>query len=432
MTSGQVVVLLLDLAIILVLAHSFGAAAKLLGQPAVVGEIIAGVLVGPTLFGGAIADVVFPADVRPLLSALANVGIALFMFVIGLDLDQSLLRGKGKTTATVAVTSTLLPFGLGIALALHLINRHPSSNDLAFVLFIGAAMSVTAFPVLARILTDRGMNRTWLGGLALGSAAVADVLAWSLLAVVVTLVGEDGRQLWRILLLVPFLILMFLIVRPLLLGLVDIQKQVSGVTRGHLATVLVGVLVSAALTEWIGLHFIFGAFLFGLLIPRADAGRLRAEIRNRVEHVSALLLPVYFVVAGLHVDLSRMSWADVGELGLIVVVAIAGKFVGTFIGAWLRGVGLRQTAALATLMNARGLTELVFITVGLQLGVVDHGLYSNMVVMAVLTTAMTGVLLQLIYPRRLVQRDMERALSADVAHAKSSKIALPGEPRGER
>jgi Kef-type K+ transport system membrane component KefB len=410
-TSGQAVVLLLDLAIILVLANLLGTAAKLLGQPPVVGEIIAGVLVGPTLFGGAIADTVFPANVRPLLSALASIGVVLFMFVIGLDLDQSLLRGRGKTTTTVGVTSTLLPFGLGIALALHLINRHPSGNFLAFVLFIGTTMSVTAFPVLARILADRGMNHTRLGGLAVGSAAVADILAWSLLAVVMTLVNEDRWQLWRILLLVPFLVLMFLIVRPLLLGLINVRKRVSGVTRGTLATVLVGVLMSAALTEWIGLHFIFGAFLFGLLIPRIDAGRLRAEIRNRVEHISAILLPVYFVVAGLQVDLSRMNWVDVGELGLIVTVAIVGKFVGTFIGTWLHGIEFRQAAALATLMNARGLTELVIVTVGLQLGVVDRGLYSNMVVMAVLTTAMTGILLELIYPRRLVQRDMEQALT---------------------
>ncbi len=411
MTSGQAVVLLLDLAIILVLANLLGAAAKLLGQPPVVGEIIAGVLVGPTLFGGVIADTVFPANVRPLLSALASIGVVLFMFVIGLDLDQSLLRGRGKATTTVGVTSTLLPFGLGIALALHLINRHPSSNVLAFVLFIGTTMSVTAFPVLARILADRGINRTRLGGLAVGSAAVADILAWSLLAVVMTLVNEDRWQLWRILLLVPFLVLMFMIVRPLLLGLVNVRKRVSGITRGTLAAVLVGVLVSAALTEWIGLHFIFGAFIFGLLIPRIDAGRLRAEIRNRVEHISAILLPVYFVVAGLQVDLSRMNWADVGELGLIVTVAIVGKFGGTFIGTWLHGIKFRQAAALATLMNARGLTELVIVTVGLQLGVVDRGLYSNMVVMAVLTTAMTGILLELIYPRRLVQRDMEQALT---------------------
>jgi K+:H+ antiporter len=376
----------------------------------VVGEIIAGVLVGPTLFGDAIADTVFPANVRPLLSALASIGVVLFMFVIGLDLDQSLLRGRGKTTTTVGVTSTLLPFGLGIALALHLINRHPSSNVLAFVLFIGTTMSVTAFPVLARILADRGMNRTRLGGLAVGSAAVADILAWSLLAVVMTLVNEDRWQLWRIILLVPFLVLMFLIVR-LLLGLINVRKRVSGVTRGTLATVLVGVLMSAALTEWIGLHFIFGAFIFGLLITRIDAGRLRVEIRNRVEHISAILLPVYFVVAGLQVDLSRMNWVDVGELGLIVTVAIVGKFVGTFIGTWLHGIKFRQAAALATLMNARGLTELVIVTVGLQLGVVDRGLYSNMVVMAVLTTAMTGILLELIYPRRLVQRDMEQALT---------------------
>jgi Kef-type K+ transport system membrane component KefB len=389
-STHQVVVLLLDLALIVVVTRTFGAVATRLRQPAVIGEVFGAVLLGPTLVSGVVSQTLFPSDVRPYLSALANLGVALFMFVVGLELDRGLVTGKLRVALTVSAGSIVLPLGLGMLLALYLFQYHPGGDRLGFVLFMGAAMAVTAFPVLARILTDRGMHRTELGGLALASAAVGDVLAWSLLAVVVAMVS--GAVQWQLLLVIPYLAAMLLLVRPLLRRLIG---GASAPPRFRFAVVLVGLLVSSGLTEWFGLHFIFGAFLFGVVMPRGTM--LREDILGPVEQISVtLLLPVYFVVAGLKVDLSGIDAAGFGELGLILLVAVSSKFLGAFAGARLQGVPARPAAVLGTLMNTRGLTELVILTVGLQLGVLDTRLYSLMVVMALVTTAMAGPLLSLL------------------------------------
>ncbi|KLL12194.1 cation:proton antiporter [Protofrankia coriariae] len=410
MTSSQVTTLLVDVAVIVLLARALGALASRFDQPPVIGEVFAGILVGPSLFHGAISDTLFPTDVRPFLTALANIGVAVFMFIVGLELDRALLRGRGRLAATVSIGSILLPFGFGTALALYLATTHNPTHRLGFVLFMGAAVSVTAFPVLARILTDRRMQHTRLGGLALTCAAVDDVLAWSLLAIVVTITGSGDDQ-WRMLLMLPYLALMLLVVRPLLRRVGEAYLRAGALTPGTIGVVLAGLLLSASVTEWIGLHFIFGAFLFGVLMPRDGTARLRDELLEKVGQVSTvLLLPVFFVIAGLKVDLSAVGLGGLGELCLILLAAIGGKFVGAFAGARLNRLPVREAAALATLMNTRGLTELIILSVGLQLGVLDGALYSLMVVMAVVTTAMAGPLLRMIYPRRYVQRDREEAV----------------------
>ncbi|MGW4826609.1 cation:proton antiporter domain-containing protein [Amycolatopsis japonica] len=419
MTAHQATFLLLDLGLIILLARLLGMVARRLDQPAVIGEVLAGILVGPTLFDGAISDTLFPKDTRPFLGALANIGVALFMFVVGLELDRVLLRGKGRIAVTVSLGSILLPFGFGTLLALHLIDSHPNGHRLGFVLFMGAAMSVTAFPVLARILADRGMGGTILGGLALACAAVDDLLAWLLLAVVVAVSGAGGTDQLLILLFLPYLAFMFWGVRPLLRHLCK-----GGLTGTTLAVVLAGLLVSGALTEWIGLHFIFGAFLFGVVMPRVPAVDLSRQLADRIGSLnSVLLLPVFFIVAGLKVDLSAVGAIGLGELGLILLAAVGGKFAGAFAGARVHGLPIRKAGALATLMNTRGLTELIILSVGLQLGVLDQRLYALMVVMAVVTTAMAGPLLRLIYPRRYVERDREEAVSGGGALAVPSRTA---------
>lgn len=413
MNTHQVVFLLLDLAVILMFARLLGAVARRFDQPPVIGEVVAGILLGPTLFGEAFSAALFPHDVRTFLAALANVGVAIFMFLVGSELESRLLRGRGAIAVTVSVTSILVPFGLGVVLALYLLGNHPADDRLGFLLFIGAAMSVTAFPVLARILTDRGLARTALGGLALTCAAVDDVLAWSLLAVVVMLAGHgDAGQLvtapWLVLLLPLYVAVMFLGVRPLLRRMLTVGVLPRA---GQLTAVLAGLLVSAAVTEWVGLHFIFGAFLFGVVMPREDAdGQRRAVLGGLDEFNSALLLPVFFIVAGLKVELSGIGLVGLGELGLILLVAITGKFGGAFAGARLHGLPVRQSAALATLMNTRGLTELIILSVGLQLGLIDRSLYSIMVAMAVITTAMAGPLLRVIHPPGLVEPDLDPAV----------------------
>ncbi|MDJ1138216.1 cation:proton antiporter [Streptomyces iconiensis] len=404
MTPEQIQSLFIGLAAILALSRILGAAARRLGQPPVVGEILAGILVGPTLFNGALAGFLFPTDIRPMLTALANLGLVLFMFVIGYELDLSRLRGKERVAASVSLCSVLAPFALGGLLALHLAARHAPASHTGFVLFIGAAMSVTAFPVLARILSDSGLGRTRIGGIALASAAIDDLVAWSLLAVVVSVSGGTGQ--WKMLFAPVYLAVMLLLVRP---GLRKLFEGRAGsragwdgwarehVTADQLIVVLGGLLLSCLATEWMGAHFVFGAFLFGVMMPRETLHGIRHQVTDRFEYLSRLLLlPAFFVVAGLQVDLSRTGVRGLGELGLILATAITGKFAGAYLGARLNKVPPVQSGVLATLMNTRGLTEIVILTIGLQLGVLSTDLYALMVVMAVVTTAMAGPLLRLL------------------------------------
>lgn len=400
MTTHQTSSLLLGLAAVVLLARLLGALARRLNQPAVIGEVLAGIALGPTLFHGALCDALFPADIRPLLSALAAIGVAVFMFLVGLQWDAAMIRGSGSLAATVSFSSVLLPFGLGTLLALHLMDDYGTGDRTAFTLFMGISMSVTAFPVLARILTDRGMARSPLGVVALACACVDDVLAWSLLAGVVAVSGSAGPGQWRILLTVPCVLGMLFVVRPLLRRFVA-RRPALTLTPAVFAGVLVGLLLSAAATEWVGLHYIFGAFLWGVVLPRTGGERLRAEVNERLGELSAtLLLPVFFLVAGLQVDLSGLDVSGLGTLGLILVVAVGGKFTGAFAAARLNRMPVRQSAALATLLNTRGLTELIVLNVGLQLGFLGRDLYSLMVVMAVVTTAMAGPLLSWIIGSR--------------------------------
>ncbi|MEV6315557.1 cation:proton antiporter [Streptomyces sp. NPDC051776] len=398
--------LLVGLAAVVFLARLLGALARRFEQPAVTGEVLAGILLGPTLSGDVISSHLFPAGIRPQLTALATVGVAVFMFTVGLEWDPSKARGSGGFVLSVSLGSILLPFGLGSALGLYFLREHQSPNGTAFILFMGLAMSITAFPVLARILTDRGLGHTTLGTLALACASIDDVLAWSILASVTAISGAAGAGQWRILLVVPYLLGMMFVVRPLLRRL---RTSSGALAPAGFACVLAGLLLSAGATEWTGLHFIFGAFLFGAVIPRRRTARLRAQIHDQFGSLGrTLLLPVFFLTAGLNVDLSGIGPGGLRDLGLILLVAIGGKFAGAYLAARGHGMPARQSAALATLMNTRGLTELIALSVGLSLGIIDRELYSLMVVMAVVTTAMAGPLLRWILPRRLIEAEAAR------------------------
>lgn len=427
MTSSQTCLLLIGLAVMVVLARLLGALARRLGQPAVIGEILAGIALGPTLFHGAIANTLFPADIRVLFGALAAVGVAAFMFLVGLDWDAAAIRGSGATPPTVSIASIVLPFGLGVLLSLHLMDGYltdgaGTGDALAFALFVGIAMSITAFPVLVRILTDRGIEGTPLGVIAVACAAIDDVLAWSLLALVVAVTGSGSADQWHILLAVPYLLIMLFLVRPALRRWAT-RRHTLRLTPTVFAGVIAGLLVSAAATEWMGLHYIFGAFLFGIVLPRPGTERLRRELHERLDRlVTTLLLPVFFLVAGLAVDLSGLGRGELGALGLILLVAVGGKFVGSFVGALMNRMPVRQAATLGVLMNTRGLTELIVLNVGLQLGFIGARLYSLMVVMAVATTAMAGPLLTWLLGRpgggppgepRSIGRDADSVEEAD-------------------
>jgi Kef-type K+ transport system membrane component KefB len=432
MSLNDVELLLADVAIVIILARLLGAAAKLLGQPAVLGEILAGILLGPTFFHAAITKALFPTSLIPPLTALADIGLVLFMFVVGYEVDLRLIRGRERVAVGVSLGSFILPLGLGTALGVWLAHRHHLHNVSNFALFIGTAMAATAFPVLARILTDRGLHRTRIGGLALASAAIADVLAWMMLAVVVALAGSSAQ--WKVLLAIPYAAVMFAVVRPLLRRLSRFYLQAGRLTPNVLGIVLAGLLLSAYATNWMGLHFIFGSFLFGVVMPRENVLGLREEILTRLEEISVLvLLPLYFVVSGLSINLSTVGTKGLEDLGAILVVAIIGKFVGAYFGAQVTGVRGRNAGVIATLMNTRGLTEIVILGVGLQLHILTKPLYALMVVMALVTTAMSGPMLKAIYPERIMQRDLAAADRALLAGRPAYRIlVLIERPEGAR
>lgn len=405
MTAHVIGLLMADVAMIIVVAQGAGWLAVRLGQPPVLGEIVGGILLGPTLLGPAATAVLFPTPVRAALTPLADLGLALFMFGVGYELDRRLIRNPAA--GSVAAGSMLLPFGLGVALAGWLAGRHHPANEMAFVLFVGIAVAITAFPVLSRIVVDWGMANTRVGGLALSSAALGDVAAWSLLAVVLSLVS--GQRLWLPLLFLPLLVALFTVVRPLLARLLPRCSVPQAMT-----VLAVGMLLTAATTELLGLHFIFGAFLFGVISPRHSPGWLKFQVVDRLTSVGGqLLLPVFFVVAGLDLDLRHLNLAGVGELAALLLISVVSKLVGGYGGARLHRLPAREAGQLAVLMNARGLTEIVVLTVGLQAGLIDARLYSLLVVMALVTTAMTGPMLRVLR----VQRGREATPSIPAASA---------------
>ncbi|MFF8833764.1 cation:proton antiporter [Streptomyces sp. NPDC015131] len=383
----------LALSLALGAARLFGSLARRMGQPAVVGEICAGLLASPMVLTSAGAEAVLPSEVKPLLGALANVGLALFMFVIGYEIDGSHLRGRRGATLGVVAGSVLVPLAAGCALAVPLAAAHAPGNRTAFVLFVGVAMSVTAFPVLARILADRGLSRHPVGNLTLTAAAIGDLFAWVCLAGVVAYAGASEQ--WRMALVPVYLVLMVTVVRPLL-GMAVRRVQDRDRAAERLVPLLIaGLMVSCAATEWLGVHFIFGAFAFGAVMPRNALGTLRPGIMRQMEQIGHVLLPLYFVVAGTKVDLSAFTPAAVLTLLAVTGVAVLSKAGGTYAGARLAGLPHAAAMPTAVLMNTRGLTEIVIVAVALDMALIDQSFYSMMVVMAVVTTAMTGPLLKL-------------------------------------
>ena len=432
-------VVLLQLALIVVVARFAGMAVSKVGVPPVVGEIAAGVLLGPSLLGVDLSNDIFPIDQRGFLEILAQMGLVLFMFVVGLELDVSLVKGRGKVAGSVSISSIVLPFVLGIGLA-HLFVSTDATEALKpdgadfwpFALFMGAAMSITAFPVLARILTDRRMHRTETGGLALACAATDDIIAWTLLAVVLAVSGVEGHghlPSWAIYLAIPFVLVAILVVRPALTQLTTAYHRAGELTPTILSVVLVGMLIFSATTEAIGIHFIFGAFLFGAIIPHENAAALRHEILVRLEQISVLLLlPVFFLISGLKVNIQGLGAEHIIPLLAILAVAIIGKYVGAYVGARLQKVPHWQASSIGLLMNTRGLTELIILNVGLEKGLLSPELFTMMVIMALVTTVMTGPLLGFTYPQRRVARDIAEAERAALGIEAVDRILVLSRP----
>ncbi len=391
---------LLALVVILVASRLVGSVFRWLGQPPVVGEVLAGILLGPSLLGRlsppALAFLLPPA-VAPYLSVIAQVGVILFMFLVGLELDPAALRQRTQSTIAISHASITLPFVLGAALAL-LLYPALSTRDVpftAFALFLGVSMSITAFPVLARILTDRRLQRTPLGIVALTAAAINDVTAWCLLAFVVSVVkAQSGSAVTTVLLTTAYIGLL-LALRPLLAKLVR-DHDPRGLTTGAMTVAFVALLGSALITEAIGVHAIFGAFVLGVIVPHDS--RIARELRAQLEGiVVVLLLPAFFAFTGLRTQVSLVRGPrDWLLLAAIVAVAALGKFGGASIAARLCGLPWRDAAALGVLMNTRGLVELIVLDIGLSLHVLSAELFAMMVVMALLTTMATTPLLALL------------------------------------
>ncbi len=294
-----------------------------------------------------------------------------------------------------------------------------------FALFVGVSMSITAFPVLARMLTERGMQRVEIGALALACASVDDVLAWSILAVVVAVASSSGLgQAPRILgEAIAFVVVMFVVVKPLLKRLADAYRRAGRLTPSIFAIVIAGFLGSAFVTGWIGLHVIFGAFLFGVIMTRQDTAEMFREILERLEQVSLLLLlPVFFVVTGLSANVTQLGPNGLLVLLGVLFVAIVGKFAGAASAARLQGLSGRKSRALGVLMNNRGLTELVILSVGVSLKVLDQALFTILVLMAVITTIMTSPLLRLVYPERVLQREIREAERASLGQIDAYRV----------
>jgi K+:H+ antiporter len=402
-TDMRLAIMFAGIAVVLLTGVLFGRIAQSLRQPIVIGEITAGIALGPSMLGlvpGNPSQHLFPADVRPLLSAVSQVGLILFMFMVGWDFQKRLIKPHLGMAAGVSLTSLALAFGLGVMSALILYQNHDTVNGkhisfTAFATFMGAAMSVTAFPVLARILSDHELTGTRVGSLALASAAVDDVLAWCMLAYVSALVtsgGDPGDLSMIAVRSVIYAVLMFLVIRPLLNAIV---WRFAGREewRALLVVLSAGVLLSAWATSWIGIHAIFGAFLFGVITPREPAHLLIEHIRKPLEQISLILLPVFFIVTGLGVDIGGLTGTQYLELALILVVACAGKLLGAIIPARLAGLPWRESGTLGLLMNTRGLTELIILNVAVSLGVLDRQMFTMMVIMALFTTALAGPLL---------------------------------------
>lgn len=393
---------LLALAVVIVTARAVGALFAYLNQPAVIGEVLAGILLGPSLLGRvapAASAYLLPPQVAPFLGVLSQVGVVLYMFLVGLELDTKLMRSKSHSTVAISHASIVVPFLLGAVLALLLYPRL-SSHDVpftVFALFLGVSMSVTAFPVLARILMDRGTHTSRLGVIALTCAAVDDVTAWCLLAFVVSIANTQvGGGLLTALLSLGYIAVMFFLVRPGVRKLVEIQERRGAMTRGVLAIIFVGMLLSALATEYIGIHAIFGAFALGALVP-SDSRVARDLIAKLSDVVVVLLLPAFFAYTGMRTKLDLVS--GVGQWTLCILITLTasvGKFGGSAVAARLSGMGWSEASALGILMNTRGLMELVVLNIGLDLRVISPTLFAMLVIMALLTTMATTPVLTFI------------------------------------
>jgi Kef-type K+ transport system membrane component KefB len=419
---STIVLVLFQVLLVIGLSRLVGLGFRWLRQPLVIGEIVAGIMLGPSLFGlvaPGLSAALFPPETVPFLNVLSQIGLIFFMFLIGLELNPKYLQGQIQTAILTSHVSIVVPFSLGTILAV-LLYPLVSSADVsftAFALFLGAAMSITAFPVLARIITENNLQGTRLGALALTCAAVDDVTAWCLLAmaIAVTRTNSMVAALPTLLASVIYIGFMLTLGRSFLQRLSNYYDRTGKLTQFVLAGIYMGVVASALITELIGIHLIFGAFLLGAAMPKNEG--LTRELAEKTEDfVLTFLLPIFFAYSGLRTQIGLLNRPELWLLcGAVLAVAIGGKFFGTYAAARFCGLPNREASALGWLMNTRGLTELIVLNIGLSLGVISPLLFTMLVIMALVTTFMTSPLLELTYAKRLIRQD--RVDNADEAGA---------------
>ncbi|HWW14962.1 MAG TPA: cation:proton antiporter [Candidatus Dormibacteraeota bacterium] len=398
--------LVLQIAVILAVCRLMGTLFRKFHQPRVVGEMFAGILLGPSLLGWIspqFSAYLFPPSSLGFLNALSQVGVVIFMFLVGLGINPKELKHQSHAAVLVSHVSITAPFVLASLLALYLYPRlsDDSVSFTNFALFMGAAMSITAFPVLARILVERDMMQSRLGTLAIACAAVDDVTGWCILAYIVVLIraAHEATSIWMTLGgIVLFVAIMIYGVRFLLRGLERSFQKRGEISENRMAFLLLLALASALCTERLGIHLLFGSFLMGAIMPKEP--KFVRYILDRFETITiTLLLPLFFAFTGLRTNVGLFKGPAMWfYCGLIILVATGGKLGGSTIAGWLSGMPLREAAGLGTLMNTRGLMELVILNIGLDIKVISPALFSMMVLMALFTTFMTTPVLELMCP----------------------------------
>jgi Kef-type K+ transport system membrane component KefB len=411
-------ILLIQIVIIILVARLFSWICRKIDQPEVIGEIAAGIVLGPSLLGlyfPSVQAAIFPPDSLGNLQFLSQIGLILFMFVIGMELDLNVIKNQAKEAVVISHASILVPFTLGVGLAYYLYPMFAPAKIpfLSFGLFMGISMSITAFPVLARIVQERGIHKTTLGAVVITCAAVDDISAWSLLAIVIALVkaGSLLTALPTLVFAVIYVYLMFKMVKPFLKRVGDIYTSRDTLDKAVVAIFFIVLILSAYTTEILGIHALFGAFMAGVIMP--ENRKFKQLFIEKVEDVAlVLLLPLFFVYTGLRTQVGLLNDASLWiSCGLIIVVAITGKFAGSAVAARIVGQSWKDSLTIGALMNTRGLVELVALNIGYDLGIITPGIFTMLVIMALFTTFMTAPALNLI----------------DKVFKKPAPIALPGD-----
>lgn len=395
-------ILLIQIIAIILVARVFGWFFRKIGQPTVIGEMVAGIVLGPSLVGlyfPEFFEALFPAASLGNLKFLSQIGLILFMFVVGMELDLKALKNKANDAVVISHASIIFPFTLGIALAYFVYNQYAPEGVkfMSFALFIGISMSITAFPVLARIVQERGIHKTKLGTIVITCAAADDITAWCILAAVIAIVnaGSLVSSLYVIGLAIGYVFIMLNVVKPFLEKVGTLKNSKQSLSKQVVAIFLLTLIISAYVTEVIGIHALFGAFMAGAIMP--DSAKFRAIFIEKVEDVSVIiLLPLFFVFTGLKTHIELIS-PEMWEItGVIIVVAVVGKFLGSALAAKFVGQNWRDSLTIGALMNTRGLMELIVLNIGLELGVLSSEIFTMLVIMALVTTFMTGPAIDII------------------------------------